>query len=94
MAAIWTYKLDVTNVPDKIANVTGTRTDGEDVRSYFMPLVSFLPVAGKTIAQIREEVATAMYAQYVADAAKAALVAAIATQESLLATATTAKEKP
>lgn len=87
MAATWTkVTIDVTNVPDKIANVTGTLADGADVRTYSLPLVNFVQ-AGKTADAIRDEVATALYAQAVADKAKADLVAKITVQEALLLTA-------
>jgi hypothetical protein len=95
MAATWTYKIEVTNLPDKIANVTATRTDASvtppDVRTYMMPLVEFVQ-AGKTAAQIRAEIVEVMFAKWTADKERSALVAVVTAQETLLAAATNAKE--
>lgn len=91
MAAIWTVKIDVTHAPDKIGNVTGTRTDGVDVRTYSLSSVQFVQ-AGKTAAEIRAQVTTDLFAQYTAAKAKDALVAVVTAQEALLATTLNGKE--
>lgn len=89
MAATWTYKIDVTNLPDKIANVTATRNG---LQTYSLLNVSFQPIAGKTLAQIRDQIATQMMALHADFIANQTLATTITTQEALLATATNAKE--
>jgi hypothetical protein len=104
MAVNWTYKIDVTNIPDKIANIMATRTvttttgtsPNEVItvtsKTYNVPLVSFIQ-SGKTIAQIRTEIINNIWAQYQAEKAKEdAINTLVSNQESLLAIATNAKE--
>ena len=92
MAATWTYTISVTDLSAKIADVTGRR-HGVDVRSFTMPAVSFdTSATGKTMAQIRDQIATQMIGLYAEDVANESIEAVIRTQESLLAEATNSKE--
>lgn len=40
MAAVWTIEFDVADLPNKLLNVTGTRTQDLDVRTYTLSGIS------------------------------------------------------
>jgi hypothetical protein len=97
----WTYKIDVTNVPDRSGSVTATRTETDDksgaaldVRTYTLPVVSFAG-AGKLAADsVHADIARQMYDLYLADKSREAAKASVSDkQEALLAEATNALEK-
>ena len=73
MAAIWTCDIEVADVARKLANVTGTRTDGDDVRAYIMNGVS-VDTHDKPLQQIKTEVVAALYGMYTTEVATAATV--------------------
>ncbi|HUX00866.1 MAG TPA: hypothetical protein VMY35_07785 [Phycisphaerae bacterium] len=89
--ATWTYTITPTDLVGLVGNVTARR-HGVDVRRYTMADVSFKPTAEKTMAQIRDEIETAMIALYEADVTNEGITAALKTQEALLAAETNAKE--
>jgi hypothetical protein len=92
MAATWTCKIDVTDVPAKLVTVTGTRTDGADVRTYVLSGVS-VDTHDSPLATIKAKVVDGLYRQYAADVTKAAASAAmIAGWEAAVAAALNAKE--
>ncbi len=92
MAATWTVKIDVTDRLRKLCNVTGTRTNGTDVRTYTLPGVS-ADTHDTPLATIRTQVINALYAMYQADVAAATDAAAmISGWESSLATGLNGKE--
>ena len=92
MAAIWTVKIDVTNVAEKTMTVTATRTDGLDVRVYTLAGLSYNPTPGRNLAAIRGEIVNVLYAMYAKQLALTTESAAIAVNEGLMATALNAKE--
>jgi hypothetical protein len=92
MAATWTVKVTVTEVAGKVMDVTATRTDGVDIRTYALNGLSYAPTAGRDLAAIRAEIATVVYAMYKAQADLAVATTAIASQEALLLAALNAKE--
>jgi hypothetical protein len=90
--ATWTVKIEVTNAESKLVSVTGTRTDGANVRVYRLDGVS-VDTHDVPLATIKTVVVNNLYAQYVADVAGVAAKAAmIAGWESAVATALNAKE--
>ena len=66
MADGWTYTFENVNVPAKLLTVVGTRTQGEDVRTYRLPGVS-VDKHDQTLAVIRDSVAVKMRQQYLDD---------------------------
>jgi len=92
MAATWTVKIDVADRSAKLVNVTGTRTDGADVRVYALNGVS-VDTHDTPLATIKTQVVNALYAAYAKQVANTATDAAlIAGWEAALATALNAKE--
>jgi hypothetical protein len=92
MPATWTVKIDVTDAANKVMNVAATRTDGTDVRTYALSGLSYAPTAGRTLAEIRVEIAAVLYGLYKTQADLAVATALIANQEALLAALLNAKE--
>jgi len=92
MAATWGVKIAVVDMANKVINVTATRTDGVDVRSYALSGLSYVPTEGRTLAVIRDEIVGTLYGMYMTQAALAAATSAIANQEALLVAALNGKE--
>jgi hypothetical protein len=92
MAATWEVEIAVADVANQVINVTATRTDGTNVRTYALSGLSYVPTAGRTLAVIRGEIAGTLYGMYQTQAEMAAATAAIANQEALIAAALNAKE--
>lgn len=92
MAATWTYKVEVTDAANKVFTVTGTRTDGTDIRTYSLSGLSYVVTATQTLASIRATIVAVIFNMYLAQKDLTTATAAIASQEALLATATNAKE--
>ena len=92
MAATWTCKIDVRDTANRIVSVTGTRTNGADVRVYTLPKVSVDTNEG-TLAAIRLKVVNDLNGMYAADvAAKAQAAAVTAGWEAAVAADLNAKE--
>ena len=88
MAGTWTVDIRVTNLAERIADVTGTRTETvgevEVVWSQTLQKRRFLQ-DGKTLPQIRAEVETEFMALFVASLAKSNLERQITDQETTMA---------
>ena len=89
--ATWTVTIAVTDLERKIGTVTGTRTDGADVRTYTLAKVRFVQ-DGKTIAQIRGEIDAALFDMHERAAATDVLKVQIANNEALIADLLNARE--
>ena len=92
MADGWTYAFENVNVPAKLLTVVGTRTQGEDVRTYRLPGVS-VDMHDQPLAVIRDSVAVKMRQQYLDDIqAESDLAELLEGWATALATATNALE--
>jgi len=95
MAIEWTTKINVTSLSLLEADVTATRTEtvGEDVTTWSRTLENReFSQAGKTMPQIRAEMADEFKALHTDSVANDAQLAQITSQESLLADALNALE--
>lgn len=92
MTATWIVKIEVANLACKLANVTGVRTNGADVRTYTLQGVS-VDLHDKPLATIKTQVTNALYAMYTADVAQvSAITTLLSGWEAALATALNGKE--
>ena len=88
MAGTWTVDIRVTNLAERIADVTGTRTETvgevEVVWSQTLQKRRFLQ-DGKTLPQIRAEIVAGLMALHEQSIATSALEAQITSQETTMA---------
>ena len=63
MAATWITKITITNLGSKLANITATRTDNEDIRTYTLPGVC-VDTTNVPLATIKTKVVNALYGIY------------------------------
>lgn len=94
--ATWATTFTVVDLNNQVINVTATRTDGQDVRTFSLSGISYMATPGRDLAAIRGELATTMHGMYAKEAAIEASIeassAAIATHQALMATALNALE--
>jgi hypothetical protein len=74
--ATWTVEIEVADLDAKLVNVTATRTDGVDIRTYALKGVS-ADTHDKTLSEIRAIVSAELWAAYQAELAKEAKVATL-----------------
>jgi len=84
--ATWTVTIEVANLNSKQANISATRTDGPDVRTFELPRVS-LDTHDKPGSQIRQEIVDACWAKFQqSEADAAATTTLLSGYEAALAT--------
>lgn len=76
MAGPWEIDFENVDLGKMLLTVVGTRTDGEDVRTYRLPGVS-VDKHDRTLLQIRDDVRDRLRAMYLADVAEEAGIAAM-----------------
>lgn len=74
--ANWTVAIEVASLSSKLANVTATRTDGEEVRQFTLPNLN-VDTHDRPVAAIRAEVVAKLWADYQAALADEAKVVAM-----------------
>ena len=92
MAATWTFQIEVTDLNSKLVSIAGTRTDGEDVRTYVLSGVS-VDTHDTPLGTIKTTVVDKLYGMYLAAIDKELKIAVLLSGwEAALATALNAKE--
>ncbi len=91
MAATWELKIDVIDLPERLATVTGTRTDGPKVTIYSLDTI--YAGGGESLAQAQARVEDLLWQQYVANKARTdAIEALISTSEAAIKLGLDARE--
>ena len=90
MAATWTCEITVTNLAQRIVSIRATRTDGEDVRTYYREKVR---VDTQDLAGLRDKLVAGFRKHYEVEVAnEQAAAAVIGDWEAGLVAALNAKE--